>query len=372
MAPKVDITSKENDILYFTLSNTNVSIANSLRRTVLSDIPAVVFKTAPSNKSDIKIIENTSIFNNEIVQQRLGCIPIHINDYENYPYKNYMLEVNVENTTENVIFVTTADFKIKNKINNTYIKESELKEIFPPDNYTGDFIEFLRLKPKLSSELMGEKIHLTGDFSVSTAKEDGMYNVVSNCTYACTIDPIAQKTVLDQLKQTWKDQGKTKEEIDFETENWKLLDGQRIVKKDSFDFKIETIGVYSNEEIIKIACEVLSKKLDDLDKLIDNDNLEIKQSDTTIQNAFDIILENEDHTLGKVIEYYLYNKFYIGDNNLLSYCGFKKMHPHDTYSIIRLGYKRPITESSIKGHFKECIADAKINYKIIMKPFLNK
>ena len=81
MAPKVDITSKENDILYFTLSNTNVSIANSLRRTVLSDIPAVVFKTAPSNKSDIKIIENTSIFNNEIVQQRLGCIPIHINDY---------------------------------------------------------------------------------------------------------------------------------------------------------------------------------------------------------------------------------------------------------------------------------------------------
>ena len=161
-------------------------------------------------------------------------------------------------------------------------------------------------------------------------------------------------------------------QIDFETENWKLLDGQRIVKKDSFDFKIETIGVYSNEEIIKIACEVLSKKLDDLDKLIDNDNLEIKQSDTTIQNAFDIILENEDHTLGKVIEYYLYNKFYIGDNNLLSYCGFKKMHPHDTYSIIRLGYKSPITESSIKGHFKECIADAKINYKIIMKPFLNK
>ena len=367
MSPKIDIISKETDILKFTFSNINVSIVNSIRRTVLSDIPTVVFKTFPFNESKVEIFENTSIFNNEIIKQRLGCIPIHIADYENYPYKNYILEVDVENTTENPILVTTSDFKIRDKINDTYIKETELKDIFPPDNYSGDYIDFLRLKPKVSAELMGEKIHLTSEFSVCTAKEDGMYNVVSNCTYVCSVDPVAQKTALDKLKQTWKDEGKGKEEIEFESENWKLLDGQRIIKKDSFDFTVETVGVYTNIAIINMACDVLIKKLDDLDKMIEMDDLSIKKSETTRQNSFDITLENEDYTIGKVLEYYIYSKLYDKEDGMLSYCGFKKYHPHDTFSIIRIGYKEPVAESTIKGHLKECILDAKLNYKKIIK-----
>ena len=89
MSLKIDIQSKNESALYFTMSNVNVSIANSIRRTILSDIPTVVFKTVPFSESKATIIENTSIFNNEIIKQRLGCIPIHISDYENFPLKNY-------------------------------------------------------------------------------------------------------------------------------------------------------------------------------------------------------------------------------------------------------------------------------------------
>ena len=40
-----------------------------------------------------------------------------------------------------------------------------------------------------------------------------------------------------------------------------------------------------------------------------------------MKNAFDITLENEDYTIGKVIEYFMLVKFY--DTKMLTYCGFK-------------------------------------------------
>ena len=72
--------SQETDgIMTFTIENANVSIANALRRTILSDINCVVMDTS-LEKKDIKIFKNTTRFNNEILKQRLGSIPIHIKD----------------------------------------------------------------------------------------------------------------------------------------------------------------------------------------------------------------------------------------------------------------------------------------------------
>ena len=39
--PKIDLISDVNDALTFTLSGVNVSLANAIRRTVLSDIPQI-------------------------------------------------------------------------------------------------------------------------------------------------------------------------------------------------------------------------------------------------------------------------------------------------------------------------------------------
>jgi DNA-directed RNA polymerase subunit L len=70
-------------------------------------------------------------------------------------------------------------------------------------------------------------------------------------------------------------------------------------------------------------------------------------------NSFDIILDNEDYTLGKVIEYFLYTNFY--ELGIITFCGFKKLHPHDSYSLIRVAYKDLIDVSGIKANLKECI-----------------
>jgi DNA-directed RNA polymerase alpha subunit len=369
MNPHVKLNKTElADALAFTLSNVNVSIANALRRIILSEIPLIVFRTSPSEKNKANIISNTSRLNNEIIKQRLSCIPIYIKDYSEFPLKNYVLEVNVENNTDTTIYVTTKDFVIRDTVSGKLLNEEKIREIFPADDYTGDFIDFVRLRPRFSDELPGEKLHLTCEFDIGTSKEDGMFNAVSTCSYGFTVDDIAQDTELEKKKQFWKDEGKNKEEIEFETANWKLLDGLRITKKDSFDFIIETIGVYTNNELIDMACNIINTRLDNIDTIIEKDELEIKSAQNTMQNCYDIILENEDYTIGKVLEYFFYTKFY--ETQMLTFCGFKKMHPHDSYSIIRLAYTDAVEISTIKGHLKECIIDSKHVFAKIKKEML--
>jgi DNA-directed RNA polymerase alpha subunit len=369
MNPHVQLNSAHNDeMLMFTLSGVNVSLANAIRRTILSDIPLIVFRTTPYEQNKANIISNTSRLNNEILKQRLSCIPIHIKDVEGFPLKNYQLEVNVENITDTTMYVTTKDFVIKDLVTGKPISETKNREIFPANDYTGYFIDFVRLRPKISDELPGEKIHLTCDFSVGNAKEDGMFNAVSTCAYGFTIDTVAQEAILEKYKQTWKDEGKTKEEIEFESKNWRLLDGLRVTKKDSFDFTIQSISAYDNVELVHKACDILIDKLQYQDTLLEKDELEIEKSQNTMSNSFDIILQNEDYTIGKTLEYFMYTKFY--ETKILTFCGFKKMHPHDSYSIIRVAYKDAVDKSIIKGHLKECIDESIQVFSKVKKEFL--
>ncbi len=367
MNPIIEPFETDDHSFGFTLSGVNVSLANALRRTIISDIPLVIFRTSPNEQNKCTIHVNTSRLNNEIIKQRLSCIPIHIKDIEEFPLKNYILELNVENTTDTVMIITSENFEIKDLTTGKHLPKDKIREIFPADDTTGYFIDFIRLRPRISDEIPGEKIHLTCEFDIGSAKEDGMFNSVSTCSYGFSADTASQEAELVRKRQTWKDEGKNEKEIEFESKNWKLLDAKRIYKKDSFDFMIQTVGVYTNNEIVDIGCRILITKLAELQAIIEKDELEIKNADNTMSNCFDVILVDEDYTIGKVLEYFLYTKFY--ETNMLTYCGFKKMHPHDNYSIIRLSYREPVEKSTIKGHLNECINVSVQVYTVMKKEF---
>ena len=72
MNPTIDLLGTEDESqLRFCLSNTNVSLANGLRRTILADIPIVVFRTTPHEKNKANIQVNTGRMNNEILKWNL-------------------------------------------------------------------------------------------------------------------------------------------------------------------------------------------------------------------------------------------------------------------------------------------------------------
>lgn len=339
--PKIANLKEEDGRMTFTISNIDVSYINGIRRTILSDIPIVVFKTMPYEENNAVIIANTSRLNNEIVKQRLSCIPIHINylDTNKDSIENYLLELDVENKTDTTIIVTTKDFKILNTVSNKYLDEGQVKKIFPPfipPNGNGEYyIDFLRLRPKISDEILGEKIKLTCKFTVGIARDDSMFNVTGSCAYGCTPDLEKIEEQLEIRKQKWKDEGKTQDEIKFESANWKLLEGMRYTIKNSFDFIIESVGIYSNEQIIIESCKILLRKLEGLKELIEKDEVEIKRSDNILENCYDVTLVNEDYTIGNILNYELYKIFYV-ELEQINYVGFKKIHPHDNDSILRL------------------------------------
>jgi DNA-directed RNA polymerase subunit L len=365
MNPQIKVIEDE-EILKFTLSGVDMSLANALRRVILNDIPTVVFRTETYGDNQCKIAINTCRLHNEIVKQRLSCIPIHSTDHEVLPGK-YIMELDVTNTEDYIIFVTTEDFRIKNKETGNFLTKEETVKIFPPNIKTGYFIDFVRLRPAIG-DIPAEQIKLSCEFSVAPVSTNSMFNVVSKCAYAFTPDPVAASKAWEAIESKMLSEGLVEKEVEFSKKNFMLLDAQRYFVKNSFDFVIRSVGVYKNIDIVKVAAHIMQSRLQNIIDLIESDLLVINLSETTMDNCYDIMLENEDYTIGKPIEYYLYENFYNGKKTL-SFCGFKKTHPHNLYSSIRVAYEAPVDKHMIRGDLKEACAGIQEVFASIYKMF---
>ena len=321
--------------LEFTLSDVDIAYANGIRRTIIADIPLLVFRTSPYERNRCEIITNTSRLNNEIIKQRLSCIPICISDIKEHQtfINNYILEINVENNTDELLVVTTKDFKIKNISTGEYLSDSALYKIFPPyiDTIRGQehYIPLVKLRQRISDEIPGEKINLTCKFDVGSSKEDSSFNVSGTCTYKRTPDVNAISHELNLKEAEFKSKGLNDQEVEFEKKNWQLLDGMRIVVPNSFDFIIETVGIYTNEKLVSSACVIINLNLENIKTMLSQGEIDIQPSNNTKPNCFDIYFKNYDYTIGNIINHQMYDLFFNTDQ--IYSTAVKKLHPHDDF-----------------------------------------
>ena len=116
--------------------------------------------------------------------------------------------------------------------------------------------------------------------------------------------------------------------------------------KREFDLYIESNGFYNPEQILNKsfkllksdllnACNNIIYLLNNLSKypLVD-DNISIDNS-TKIENGIDIVFNNSNHSIGNIISSYIY---YIYDNNIIQYVGYKMVHPLKTSMEITIGF----------------------------------
>ena len=359
--PRIVSKTDENGQLKFTIDRINVSLANAIRRVILSDIPTFVFRTFPYSECRASITTNTSRLHNEVLKQRLSCIPIHVSDMEP-TIKDYQLEINVTADAGEIRYVTTKDFKLKNKTNGKYLTDVKVHEIFPPNAISGDFIEFARLLPKMTEYGEPEQLVMTCDLDIGAAKEDGAFNVVSTCAYQMTMDP-------SKVDEAWriKEAELVKEgvatigseEMKAQRKNWALLDAQRFTKEDSFDFVVETVGVFANADIVSKAAQIMINKCTKFIRDIETGENHIIPTVSTIQNGYDIELKGEDYTLGKVLEFFMHDKHYAEDQTV-TYCAFRKIHPHNPDSMIRIGFAETVgvDEGIVAEYITTCARDA--------------
>ena len=393
--------------LTFTLENCDVSVANALRRIIVSDVNQYVFRTFPHSENRAEFTVNTTRLHNEILKQRLGCIPIHhlhtVDGFAN-EYKNYVVEVDVKNETDTIRYVTTEDFKVKkakaiekksgdadDDVVYQYLPEATVRKIFPPDAISGEYIEFARLLPNLSSSNSnsGEALAFTCTLEISNAKFDGMYNVAHTCAYNCTPDAKeidkqwrAKEKLMREGLESSLPATSIEEVVENAKKNWELLDAARIFVPNSFDFIIETVGVYTNVQLVTKACDIMIKKCEKL--LADIEHAAGAESDTnatttttiehaneltTMKNSFRINLIGEDYTLGKVIENYIFSNYYNKSDGIVSFCGFKKPHPHALDSYIIVSFKDEIELSKVQEHISKVILESISVFKSLFDSF---
>lgn len=371
--PQLKFLEEPDGNLRFRLSGVNVSLANSLRRTILNDIPSYALDADHKCRMDI----NSSRLHNEILKHRLTCIPVHqvvvlsktgteTSDGDEDILANCAVEIDVQNETESTMHITTADFKVRDKKTGQYLVADRVAELFPKCDQTNAHIVFARLRPRISDAIPGERIKLTCEFSIKTAGDSSAFSAVSTCAYMNTIDE-------EKAADAWKEQeaklaseGAEKEDISFQKRNFQLLDRQRHFAADSFDFIVESVGVYSNRALVKMACAIIKQQFDAILAALDANESTILRSATTMDHCFDYILEKGDYTIGPVIEYFIYSRYFVAEKTL-SYCGFKKFHPHETSSTIRAAFKEPAEREDMRNVIQQACLMAKQFYVDLYK-----
>ena len=338
--------------IHFTISDMNVSLANAIRRTVLADIPTVVFADA-----NMVITTNTTRMNNELIKQRLRCIPIYgLTESDNLG--DYEMSVNLENNTNETIYVTTENFRVYDKRTKKFI---ENRRIFPPTIVGGEecFIDLVRLRRKLPDR-PAEQLTLTCQFSIGTANQDSAYNVVNKMSYGLSVDD-------DKAEAYWRDVKlpallAKNPDLDaaFAKRDFDMLDRFRFYKPDAFNFVIASVGPYSAKAIIHKALSILMEKLEAFKALVQGTTEAtavsiVKPTKSTLAQGYDVLLKNgEGYTIGKIVEFELNSSFYQGSEEL-SYVGFRKPHPHIDECLIRLAFKDSNTTMS---YVQTCLVKA--------------
>ena len=68
----------------------------------------------------------------------------------------------------------------------------------------------------------------------------------------------------------------------------------------------------------------------------------------SMDNAYDIVLEDGDYTIGKLLEYMLYSQLFMSPDRQLTFVSFYKNHPHDTSGILRVAFVETTTKDNVR------------------------
>ena len=342
----------------FEIIDVDVCIVNSLRRVMITHIPTLVFRGFPHKENRIQISKNNSKFNNEYIKHRISCIPIFSADSSMFEamVRKYQIKLGVVNDTSTIKYVTTENFVLYDKETGKPISSNEqkIRALFPADPISRGFIPICCLMPKISEADESEEIQMVIDFSIGTAKEDACWNTVTKCCFENKRDEARiqkylkkdPKVVADYFKNDpnaidayMKHDMTEEEKRDFE-----ILDAQRIYIPNHYIMRVESIGVYSNDVIIRMACDYMISRLEELNTFLADAKVKltcyqpesfcIYKDTSSVKSFYVLYVQNDDYTIGKVIEKYLYAMF----KSEIYYVSFKKEHPHDTHSLVSFAF----------------------------------
>jgi len=294
--------TKGSSRLEFDINDINYTILNTLRRTILTDIPIYAF-------THFKVNKNSSVFHNNFLKNQIKNIPVwgidnKIDYFEEDIHKIDMneeiedMDDNVELTVDKKVDSTslhqvTMYVDYENKSNEIEsVTTDNAKFYFAQKQIENPYdtpIQLIKLQPK-------QQINFSVITSIGIEKISAMFSPVSICVY-------------EQLSEN------------------------------KFCFKLESRGQISEKRILKVAHLNIVKKLDSiLNQIPDND-----------KDEGEIEINNEDHTIGNLLSFGLQN------NKSVQFAGYHMPHPLEKRVIISYKLKSGNVNKILKTVIEEFI-----------------
>jgi DNA-directed RNA polymerase alpha subunit/DNA-directed RNA polymerase subunit L len=326
----------------FEINNIDLAIINGIRRVILTDIPipGIIGEKLENDDPSVDILINNGALHNEIIIHRIGLIPICLKEEEIDDYKDNSIhiELNVKNTTNKTLDVRTSDITATRETetrNTANISKEELATIFPANKISGDHILITRLRT-------GEHLHFKAKVVKRAGRDNASFNPVSLSNFSYIQDPkeADKKTnILDKERSYYKNKYGDAVRFKFDIESINHNIGPKYLVSKSLDIiigKLELLRRELNNEQAAAATAATKVKI---------------QQFQDIAGTYEFIIEDEDDTLGNIIQSYIHNHF-IRENNkykdkiACTYIGYICPHPLKSLMILRI---------SLEG-----VADAKI------------
>jgi len=265
---EVQILKKDEVNLRMFVKGVNVAFINSLRRTILAEVPSMAI-------DDVVIIENSSVLHDEILAHRLGLIPLKTNlDSYNLPE-----ECPCKSDFGCNLCRVSLSLDVEASEETRTIYSRDLKSEDPETVPVSDEIAIVKLAP-------GQKIKLEAYARLGRGKEHAKWQPVSACAYKYApkveidierCDACGKCTEVCPKRVLIKSGSKI--EIRNLLECSLCLDCVDVCPKEppavkvdwdknSFIFNLESTGALPTERIILEALKILSKKFKDFDEAL--------------------------------------------------------------------------------------------------------
>lgn len=338
--PYKDSWDVKKNYVTFDIEGIDNTYANALRRIMLTDIKHIGFKTRPYNESDVNIVKNETTMDNQKLSHRIGLVPINVTYAESFDVNDYQFYIDKSNSSNDIIEVTSRDFKIKQLSKNKDLTQKEVEEFFPPNPVTNEYVFICYLLPdKTGSGEQGGKLHFTAKATIKSARTDARYGIVQT-SFVNKKDP-------SKVSKAWKEFYADKKDTDTPKaileKRFQIIEANRHFYTDEyghpnkFEFFIESYVNIKPMVVLHKAIEVLGHKLSHFNENLKSGNyneVDIYPSETDM-NAFDILIHGETYTLASLLQSYIL-RFYNEIKEFVTYVGHVKPHPLKNNILLRI------------------------------------
>jgi len=338
----------------FTLAPTHVTYANTLRRTMITDVETVAFASdivEGGGTTDVLITKNSTPMSNEMLAHRIGLLPIHVEKPLEWDADQYSFKLDIVNDSTEPRDVVAADIQVfKNRGPEDDPLPVPSVQFFHPDPVTHDTTLLTVLKGRVGVQ-EPERLSFTAKATVGTGRANARYMpVTSRCAYGYTADdsPERKKEMFAKWLTTHKKVTPTELEANSERKGelereFATMEVQRCFLADergepfSFDFVIESVGVLDPVYTVARAIDVLQKKMLMYASIDSGDlpeSLKMRPADARMK-GFDCMFQQEDHTLGNLLQSWMEQN--LMDSGEITFVGYKVPHPLRDEMLLRVG-----------------------------------